>query len=205
MNLSSEHIGHIRSLINEGNLTIQTLKDDLLDHVCCAVEYEMENGNNFDHALREAIQELAPDGFEKIERQTVFLLNSTKIIYMKKVMYIVGLASAISISMGLVMKYLHLAGAQELTIYGFLTFVLIFLPLATIDRFKVSMQSALSDRLRISLGLASAAVTGLGILLKLFHLNGANMSILVGFLLFSFGFLPFLFFNMYKKSVLIRN
>jgi len=116
-------------------------------------------------------------------------------------MYIVGLASAISMSMGLVMKYLHWAGSQELTIYGFLTFAFIFLPLATIDRFKVRMQNALSDRLRISLGLASAAVIGLGILLKLFHLNGANLSILIGFVLFSFGFLPFLFFTMYKKSV----
>lgn len=200
MNLTPEQISHIQAVISESNLRIQTLKDDLVDHLCCVVEYDLVQGKKFDDALLEAIDELAPEGFEKIEHQTLLLLNS-KTIYMKKVMYIVGLASAISMSMGLVMKYLHLAGSQELTIYGFLTFALIFLPLATIDRFKVRVHSALSDRLRISLGLASAAVTGLGILLKLFHLNGANLSILVGFLLFSFGFLPFLFFNLYKKSI----
>lgn len=200
MTLTPDQITKIYAVVNVSKLTIKTLKDDLVDHLCCMVEHEISLGSKFEEALAEAINELAPEGFEKIEHQTLFLLNS-KTIYMKKVMYIVGLASAISMSMGLVMKYLHLAGSQELTIYGFLTFALIFLPLATIDRFKVRMQSALSDRLRISLGLASAAVTGLGILLKLFHLNGANLSILIGFILFSFGFLPFLFFNMYKKSI----
>lgn len=120
---------------------------------------------------------------------------------MKKITYVVGLASAISMSMGLLMKYLHWAGAQELTIYGFLIFVLIFLPLATIDRFNAKMQGAFSDRLRIIMGLASGAVIGLGILMKIFHLEGANLSILTGMIFFSFGFLPLLFFNMYRKSI----
>ena len=73
--------------------------------------------------------------------------------------------------------------------------------MVTIDRFNVQMQSALSDRLRIILGIASLSLTCLGVLLKIFHLDGANLSILVGVIFFSFGFLPFLFFNMYKKSV----
>ena len=201
MNLTPEQIAHIQAVISESNLRIQTLKDDLVDHLCCVVEYDLVQEKKFDEALHEAIDELAPEGFEKIEHQTLFLLNFTKIIYMKKVMYIVGLDSAISMSKGLVMKFLHWAGAQEFTIYGFLAFVLIFLPMVTIDRFNVQMQSALSDRLRIILGIASLSLTCLGVLLKIFHLDGANLSILVGVIFFSFGFLPFLFFNMYKKSV----
>jgi hypothetical protein len=200
MNLTSEQISHIQAVINESNLRIQTLKDDLVDHLCCVVEYDLMQGKKFDEALHEAIHELAPEGFEKIEHQTLFLLNS-KTIYMKKVMYSVGLASAISMSMGLVMKFLHWAGSQELTIFGFLAFMLIFVPLATIDRFKGQMQLKFTDRLRIIMGTISLAMISLGVLMKIFHMEGANLSVLAGAIFFSFGFLPFLFFSMYKKSV----
>jgi hypothetical protein len=201
MNLSPNQIAHIQAVISESNLSIRTLKDDLVDHLCCEVEYDLLQGKEFEASLQEAIHELAPSGFEKIEDQTLFLLHSTKIIYMKKVMYIVGLVSAISMSMGLVMKYLHWAGAQELTISGFLGFVLVFIPLATIDRFKGQMQIAFSERLRIIMGIVSIALMSLGVLLKIFHMDGANLSVLAGAIFFSFGFLPALFFNMYKKSL----
>jgi hypothetical protein len=200
MNLTPEQISYIQAVISESNLRIQTLKDDLVDHLCCVVEYDLVQGKKFDDALHEAIDELAPEGFEKIEHQTLFLLNS-KTIYMKKVMYIVGLTSAISMSMGLVMKFLHWAGSQELTIYGFLAFMLIFVPLATIDRFKGRIQLRFSDRLRIIMGIISLAIISLGVLMKIFHMEGANLSVLAGAIFFSFGFLPVLFFNMYKKSV----
>jgi hypothetical protein len=200
MNLTPEQILHIQAVISESNLRIQTLKDDLVDHLCCVVEYDLVQGKKFDAALHEAIDELAPEGLEKIEHQTIFLLN-TKTIYMKKVMYIVGLASAISMSMGLVMKFLHWAGSQELTIFGFLAFMLIFVPLATIDRFKGQMQLRFSDRLRIIMGIISLALISLGVLMKIFHMEGANLSVLAAAIFFSFGFLPILFFNMYKKSI----
>lgn len=201
MHLTTEQIAHIQAVVSESHLRIATLKDDLVDHLCCEVEVELVQGKKFEDALNKAIHELAPEGFKKIEHQTLFLLNSSKIIYMKKLMYLVGLTSSISISMGLLMKLLHLPGSKELTIYGFLAFALIFIPMVTIDRFKVKMQIALSDRLRIIFGMASLAVISLGVLLKIFHMEGANLSILAGSVFFSFGFLPFLFFSMYKKSV----
>jgi hypothetical protein len=201
MKLTPEQIAHIQAVISESKLTIQTLKDDLVDHLCCVVEYDVMNGKKFDTSLQEAINELAPEGLEEIEHQTLFLLNSTKIMYMKKITYVVGLASAISMSMGLAMKYFHLAGAQELTIAGFLTFVLAFVPLATVDRFKAQMQIPFSDRLRIIMGIISIAIMYLGVLMKIFHMEGANLSVLAGAILFSFGFLPALFFNLYKKSI----
>lgn len=201
MKLTPEQITHIQAVISESKLTIQTLKDDLVDHLCCVVEYDVMNGKKFDTSLQEAINELAPEGLEEIEHQTLFLLNSTKIMYMKKITYVVGLASAISMSMGLAMKYFHLAGAQELTIAGFLTFVLAFVPLATVDRFKAQMQIPFSDRLRIIMGIISIVIMCLGVLMKIFHMEGANLSVLAGAILFSFGFLPALFFNLYKKSI----
>ena len=84
MRVSSEQITHIHEVIDQSSINIETLKDDLLDHLCCVVEVKMTNGIEFEISLKEALDELAPDGLNTIQRETIFLLNSTKIIFMKK-------------------------------------------------------------------------------------------------------------------------
>ena len=120
---------------------------------------------------------------------------------MKKLMYLIGLLSAMSISVGLWFRFMRWPGADELMSYGFLSFTLLYLPMMLVDRFKAKIQSALSERLRLILGLASAVLVGTSVVFKLMHLQGADYLLISGALVFSFGFLPFLFFTMYKKSI----
>jgi len=201
MRVSPEQLEIVCKVIDEGNITIETLRDDVLDHLCCTVEIKMERGKDFERALEEAITELAPNGFEKIQEETLFLLNSTKLIFMKKVMYSVGLISSISISIGFLMKLLHWSGADEVFTFGLLTFGFLFMPMIAINHFKMSIKRALSEKLRTIFGIVSGLFISLGITFKILHLFLADTFLITGFLLFSFGFLPFLFFNMYKKSV----
>ena len=201
MKLSSEQIVRIHEVIEQSSITIETLKDDLLDHLCCVVEVKMTNGSEFEISLKEALNELAPDGLNTIQRETIFLLNSTKILLMKKIMYSMGLITSIAMTMGILAKLLHWPGADELFIYGFVGFLLLFLPMFAIDRYKHTLSKSLSEKLRLGLGYLSAALLLFSILFKLFHLEGANLLLLSGMCVFSFGFLPFLFFNMYKKSL----
>lgn len=201
MKVSPEEIETIKNYIRQSSITISTLKDDLLDHLCCVVEHKMENGKEFETSVKEALHELAPEGLDAIQRETIFLLNSTKIIYMKKIMYSVGLVTAISMTMGVTFRILHMPGAEELFNYGFFGFLLIFMPMIAIDRYKHNLTKTLSERLRIGLGFFSAIVIGSSVLFKILHLQGADTLLLVGIGIFSFGFLPFLFFNMYKKSI----
>jgi len=201
MKLSPEQIGIIRKHVDTSTISIDSLKDDVLDHLCCVVEINMQRGRSFDDAVQEALTELAPDGLDEIQRETVFLLNSTKIIHMKKIMYGVGLITAISMTIGLTFKILHMPGADELFNFGFFGFTLIFLPMLTMDRFKQNLHRALSERLRLVLGFLSAVLIGTSVLFKTFHYQGADVVLLVGISFFSFGFLPFLFFSMYKKSI----
>jgi len=201
MKVSSEQIAHIREVIDQSSITIETLKDDLLDHLCCVVEVKMTNGSEFEISLKEALDELAPDGLNTIQRETIFLLNSTKIILMKKIMYSIGLITSIAMTMGILAKLLHWPGAEELFTYGFVGFLLLFLPMLAIDRYKHNLSKSLSEKLRIGFGYLSAFLIVFSIFFKLFHLDGANLLLLGGMCVFSFGFLPFLFFNMYKKSV----
>jgi hypothetical protein len=201
MKLAEDQIAVIRKTIHQSGIEIQTLKDDLIDHLCCVTESKIERGKSFENALSEALHELAPDGLYEIQRETFFLLNSTKIILMKKVMYLIGLITTICMSIGWTFRILNWPGGSELLIYGFLGFVLLFIPMVAVNYFKVNLQRALSEKLRIILGLFSGIIVGLAVVFKFMHLPGADQLLLGGTVLFSFGFLPFLFFSMYKKSI----
>lgn len=201
MRLSEEQVDYIRKAIEKSGITLDSLKEDLLDHLCCVVEYEIAKGLSFDEAYTKALEQVCPNGLDEIQRETLFLLNFTKIIRMKKLMYAIGLLASISVSIGWLMTLLHLPGGHNLFNYGFLALVLLFVPMLAFDRYKVNISQVLSERLKLILGFASAFLTGLGVVFKLLHLMGANVIFAVGVLLFAFGFLPFLFFRMYKSSV----
>jgi hypothetical protein len=200
MKLSDEQVAIIQERVDQSQINIPTLRDDVLDHLCCAVESRLEHGKTFEEAVPEAIRELAPDGLDEIQQETVFLLN-TKIILMKKAIYSIGLASAVAMSIGLMFKFMRWPGADQLITYGFLGFSLLFLPMVFVNHFKVNLQAPLPEKLRILFGILSAVATALSVTFKMFHLAGADYLLLIGALLFSFGFLPFQFFALYKKSV----
>lgn len=201
MKVSAEQVAIIRKQIEQSGILNEMLRDDVLDHLCCVVEIKLSKGRSFDQALQEASQELAPEGLVEIQRETVFLLNPQKIIRMKKIMYAIGLITSIGMTMGLTFKILHMPGADELFNLGFFGFTLLFLPMITIDRYKQNLHRALSERMRLILGFLSAVLIGISVLFKIFHRPNADVMLLIGIAIFSFGFLPFLFFSMYKKSV----
>ena len=91
--------------------------------------------------------------------------------------------------------------ANILFIVGFLSLLLVFVPLLAIDRYKVSLSKALSVKAKIAMGTLAAIVTGLSGLFKMMHLQGADILLVMGAFIFAFGFLPFYFFTMYKKSL----
>jgi hypothetical protein len=202
MSLTSEQIRVIESIINESNLTIPSLKDDLLDHLCCDVEDKMAKGENFRDAAQQSVVDLAPNGFEQIQYETEYLLNIHKTISMKKLMFLIGLATSISMTMGLMMKLLHMPGGEELVNFGFLAFALIFLPMLTFSRYKENQGKFSYEKAKIVFGFLSALFTGLAVLFKMkMDLDISTVMLMTGASLFSFGFLPLQFFTMYRKSI----
>lgn len=201
MSLTSDQEQRVIDIVDAQEFRMISLRDDLIDHLCCVVEYKMKGGIDFESALGQAVHELAPNGLKKIEDETFFLINSSKIISMKKTMYAIGLVSAISICIGWTFKILHWPMGSELSNYGMMGFLFLFLPMIFINNHKHSLNKALSEKLKVVFGFSSAAILGLAILFKFLHLQGADIMLLAGACLFSFGFLPFLFFTMYRKSL----
>lgn len=201
MNLSADQTNYVREYVDQNNIRIDTLRDDVLDHLCCSIEFKIAEGKSFEDSLREAVDELAPEGLTKLEYETMRLLESNNIL-MKRFMYFVGLATTIAMSMGFTFRILHLPGGFELLNYGFLAFALIFLPMITYNNFRMNVRRTLAEKLRIILGIVSALCTGVAVLFKMLHYPGVDPLLLAGTIIFSFGFLPFLFYTMYERSVI---
>lgn len=201
MNLTDEHLKAIRTIIERSDIRIKTLGDDLMDHLCCAVEERMKNSVSFESALQEVLEEFAPNGLEKIEDETIYLLNFNRNTHMKKIMYLVGLLTAMSMSLGFMFRTFAWRGGPELLNYGMYGFVFIFVPMVTVNYFRTHRDHTLPDKLRNILGLLSGIVGGSGLVMKFSGITGADFLILVGALSFIFLFLPLLFFNLYKKAV----
>ncbi len=201
MKLTTEQVEVVKRVIESSGIEIETLKDDLLDHLCCVIESEMKDGKSLDASLNDAIRQLAPDGLKEIERETVFLLNSNKILFMKKIMFFIGFVGAFTLTMGTTFKWLHWPGGDELFMSGFLTLTLLYAPLIAIDSYKVPLSRALSQKLRITIGLLSVLSIGIGALLKISGLFGGDFLLLGGSVVFAIGFLPFHFFTLYKRSI----
>ena len=201
MRLTTDQEKEVRVFVGNQGFKIDTLKEDIIDHLCCVIETRLGKKKSFEQLLLEASEELAPNGLIELEQTTVFLLNSKRLIIMKKLMYLVGLIGSITLTAGVVFKLLNFPGGYELFIAGFLTLLLLFIPLFAFDRYKVAISKALSERLKLILGTLAAVITGLSGLFKIMHLQGAEFLLMLGAVVFAIGFLPFLFFTMYKKSI----
>lgn len=187
--------------VESSKITNQSLKEDLVDHLCCMIDIQMEKGSSFEDALKLSMIQTAPNGLNEIEKETIFLLNYSKIIFMKKLTYISGYLFSVAWIAGALFKILHLPGASTMLSIGGLGLAFIFFPLLLINRYKSIAREVLSERLKWILGAIALGLLILSISMKLLHLMGAGEMLAISFLVFGFGFLPFFFFRMYKKSV----
>ncbi len=199
--IAAEHEERIIEEINASSLKNQALKDDLIDHFCCMVEIEMERGHSFEKALKKAYEQTAPNGLDEIQSETIFLLNYSKIMFMKRLTYVSGYLFTLTWIAGVLMKALHLPGAGLLIGIGAIGVTCIFIPLLLINRYKHLAREVISERMKWIFGGFSTALLIVSITMKLLHMMGASLMLFISFLLFGIGFLPFLFFRMYKKSV----
>ncbi|WPR73593.1 hypothetical protein [Algoriphagus sp. NG3] len=201
MILEDKEIFFIKGEIEKSRISISELKDDLLDHFCCFIENELNKGSSFESAYVKALNHICPNGFDEIQKETIYLLNSKKIITMKKIMYLIGLLASISMTLGWLFKYLNWKGGGDILTYGMIFFLLLFLPMLAVNRYKMTLGKALSEKLKIILGFSGAIVAGLGIILRTSGMQYGSLLVIIGALIIAFGFLPFLFFRMYRKSM----
>ena len=188
--LTDREIGLISREIDRQGLTYTLLKDELLDHICCDIEAEMENGLTFNEAYRKVKRIIGNSRIRQLQDETLYLINK-KYRRMKKLMYVLGVAAPVLITIGGLMKIFHWPGAGLLITLALFTTGIVFLPVFVMVRIRDTRQQnePVPTGLYIT-GMIAGMVTITGALFKVQHWPGAGIMLTLGLFTLAAIFLP---------------
>jgi hypothetical protein len=170
--LSIQNIDRISRDISQQEINFSHLLDELIDHVCCDVENEMNEGLSFDDAYKKVNKRIGTGRIKEIQEETLFAVD-TKYRKMKNFMKISGVAGTVMFGFAAILKIEHLPGAGILLTFGAFFLAFLFLPSALAVLWKES-----HSRKRLFLfisGFLAGMLFILGTLFKIQHWPGSGM------------------------------
>ncbi len=170
--LTLQHIDKISQDLRKQEITISHLLEELIDHVCCDVENEMNNGADFSDAYKKVKMKIGPRRLKEIQEETLYAVD-TKYRKMKNTMKLTGIAGTIMFGFAALFKIQHWAGAGILLTIGALLLAFVFMPSALGVLWKET-----HSRKRLFLFISSFFVAMLfiaGTLFKIQHWPGAGI------------------------------
>nr|MBA3971701.1 hypothetical protein [Bacteroidota bacterium] len=116
--LSEKQIDFILNDIKIRGVEMEDLQLNLLDHICCLIECELEPDGDFENFYQTIIQRFFEKELKEIEEETILLLTFKNYYAMKKAMIRTGFVSAIATIFGSIFKLMHWPGAGPLLVLG---------------------------------------------------------------------------------------
>lgn len=196
-NLTNKQIDFILDDIKNKGILTEDIRLNILDHVCCIIENEMEAGMNFIEVYQNTITKFYKKELSEIEIETQILLTYKNYYTMKKTIKTSGVTSIILIMIGVIFKSMHWPGAGAIVIFGLAFFSLIFIPLNVILMYKDDEQKR--NRLTMTLGLLTASAGIIGGLLKILEWPHANIIMFISLIIFMLIFIPIYFIVNYRQ------
>ncbi|MBK6834508.1 MAG: hypothetical protein IPG89_09620 [Bacteroidetes bacterium] len=191
--INDKQIDYILNDIRARGVEMEDLQYNLLDHICCLVEQNLEENGDFEGFYKKTIPKFYKHELWEIEEETITLLTFKNYYTMKKIMLVSGTISAAFLSVGILFKFMHWPGASMGIVLGITIASFLFLPLLFTLKMREKQQS--KDKLILGIGMLSAIAMSLGIMFKIMHWPGANMMGLGSILAMVFVFLPIYFFS----------
>ncbi len=148
--LNDKQIDFILNDIRARGVEMEDLQYNLLDHVCCVIEHNLEEKGDFENFYQSAIKQFYKKELWEIEEETISLIIFKHFYIMKKIMLFSGIASAFLVTVGILFKFMHWPGAGISLILGISMSSLIFLPLMFV--LKVKEKQSTRDKLITELG-----------------------------------------------------
>jgi hypothetical protein len=196
--LSEEQITFILSDIKAKGIVIEDLQNNLLDHICCIIENELKNEEDFFKFYERTLPRFFKFKLNEIEQETNNLLTFKNYYVMKNTVKYSGITSALLILLGAIFKTMHWPGAGFLILLGGLSFSLIFLPLLILLKFKDEEKTV--DNWVFAFGFLMAIGAATGIVFKIMHWPYANLLMRGSVTLFLFVYIPIYYFTQIKRS-----
>lgn len=195
--VTSEQVDYILDDLSSRGIVLEDLRDDLLDHMCCIIECEMSEDDNFYQFYESVLPRFFKESLEEIQRETDNLLRFKNFYSMIRTMKITGLLTVVFTILGAIFKTLHLPGAGVLIILGGFLFSFIFLPL--LIAIKLRDEESKTDKYVLSFGFLLAIFLAVGLIFKLMHWPGATMLMLSGTVGLTFIYTPLYFFTRFRR------
>lgn len=193
--LDNKQVEIIHDLLVENGITYEALHIDLLDHICCMVEENMDNGLDFGQSLTLSISTFGVSNIYQIQENTIYLLT-LKLNKMKKVVGISGIISALFVILGVFFKIQHWPGAGILLVTGLIiTALFVFPAMAYLD---VKNGQNTIHKLHALSGYISAILLSMATLFKIMHWPGFFELYYPGIALLLLVFLPLHTWKNYK-------
>jgi hypothetical protein len=196
--ITEKQIDYILDDIRRNGIQIEDLQLNLLDHICCLVEYNLKEPDDFEDFYHRTIKQFYTKELKEIEDETIQLLTFKNYFMMKKIMIAGGVFSTFAFLFGSFFKVMHWPGAGILLTLAVLIFSLFFLPLLFILKSK-EVNTGL-EKLVIALGTVLGIMFCLSILFRVQHWPGAFAMVLIMIAFSLFIFIPLYFFSGYRKA-----
>ncbi len=116
--ISDEQIDYIINDIRARGVDMESLQQNLLDHMCCVIEQNLKEGEDFEKFYQTTIKTFYKEALWEIEEETIQLLTFKNYYKMKKIMISSGIFSAITLSVGILFKFMHWPGAAICILLG---------------------------------------------------------------------------------------
>jgi len=191
-----QNIDRIKGDLLKSGLTYDKLQDDVLDHVCCMLEEELESGEDFESSYDKILDFIGNKTLGNLQHQTLILLDK-KFQRMKNFTYVFGLTTAIIAIIGALFKKMHWPGASILLTVGIGLVLLVFLPLYFIINYRE--QTEKKNPVYGIVGYLTLAMLLCAALFKIQHWPGANVLIDTSIVLLVIGFIPLYVVNVFQK------
>jgi len=201
--VSEEEVEFILSDIEARGVVLEDLRDNLLDHMCCIIEDEMNETEDFKVFYESVLPRFFKENLSEIQVETDNLIKFKNFYSMNKIMKISGIATVFFTTVGAILKTMHLPGAGMAIVLGGFTFSLIFLPLLIVLKFKDEESKV--DKAVFSFGFLIAIILSAGLIFKIMHWPFANIMMLSSTVVFTFIYVPIYFFTRVRRAELRFN
>jgi len=201
--VSDKQVDFILNDIKARGVDLEDLQDNLLDHICCMVENEMPEGENFYEFYERILPQFFKHELKELQEEVSILLKFKNYYAMKKIIKYSGITASLLILLGAIFKTLHWPAANVMLISGAFLFGFIFLPLMIILKFKD--EERLIDKWVLSFGFLVALGIFVGLLFKLMHWTYAFSLLRINLSLFVFVHVPLYFFTRVRRPDLRFN
>jgi len=185
--LTIYNIEKIASDVRSQEIIYPHLADELIDHICCDVEYEMLNGMTFGEAYARVRQKIGKRRLKEIQEETLYATDS-KYRIMRTTMKLSAVAGTILFGVAAMFKIQHWQGAGIMLTLGALILTFLFMPSAL-----GVLRKETRSRKRLVLFISAFLSAGLfitGILFKIQHWNGGEPILILAGIVVVFLLIP---------------